>query len=67
MVKALLERGGVNPDEPDCKGRTPLWWAAVKGHEGVVKALLERDDINPSSQDNDGEIPLHHAAMNGHK
>ena len=25
----------------------PLWWAAQRGHEGMVKLLLERDDFNP--------------------
>ena len=44
----LLKREDVNPDQPDTKyGRAPLWWAAEKGHEGIVKMLLERRDVNP--------------------
>ena len=45
VVKVLLERGGINPNQADTRyGRTPLLWATVKGHEEVVRMLLERED-----------------------
>ena len=65
----LLEREDVNPDQPDTKyGRTPLSWAATKGHESVVKMLLEREDVNPDQPDiESGRTPLSWAAGNGHE
>src|SRR5205807_47038 len=67
VVKILLERADVNPDEADDKyGRTPLSWAAGNGREGVVKMLLERTDVNPDQADTQyGQTPLAWAAGNG--
>jgi len=62
----LLDHEGVNPDQPDKDGRTPLWWAACNGHEEVVKILLGRDDINPDKSDKDGKTPLDRATEGGH-
>ncbi|PWW73261.1 ankyrin, partial [Tuber magnatum] len=47
-------------------GRTPLTWAMVGGHEGVVKLLLERRDIDPNTADSSGRTPLPWAAERGH-
>jgi len=68
VVKMLLERGDVNPDQADTLyGRTPLSWAAVNGHSEVVKMLLERGDVNPDQADTFyGRTPLSWAAVNGH-
>ena len=65
----LLERVGINPDQADTKyGRTPLSWAAAKGHEGVVKMLLEREDVNPNQGDTkNGWTPLSWAASSEHQ
>ena len=42
----LLEREDVNPNHADTEyGRTPLSWAAEKGHEGIVKILMQWKDI----------------------
>ena len=52
LVKMLLEREDVNPNQADTlDGQTPLTWAAMIGHEGVVKMLLEREDVNPNQGD----------------
>jgi len=69
VVKMLLERVDVNPDQADSKyGRTALSWAAENGHEGVVKMLLERGDVNPDRTDtNLGQTPLSWAAEKGHE
>ena len=42
VVAFLLERG-ADPDKPDERGRTPLYWVAESGHHRVtvVKLLLE--------------------------
>jgi len=65
----LLERKDVNPDQADTEyDRTPLSWAAEKGHSGVVKMLLERKDVNPDQADTRyGRTPLLQAAKNGHE
>ena len=46
-MKFLLGWGEVNLDKPNNIGRTPLSYAALIGHEGVVTLLLGREDINP--------------------
>ena len=69
VIKILLEREDVDPDQADTKyGRTPLSWAAEGGYEGVVKMLLERMDVNPNQADTDyGRTPLSWAAKSGHE
>ena len=67
MVKILLQREEVNPEKPDDHGRTPLWYAASCGHEGMVRMLLRREEVNPDSRDNDGKTPLLFAAWYGHE
>ena len=69
VVRILLERGDINPDQADTEyGRMPLSWAAANGHEGVVRILLEREDVNPNQVDTEyGQTPLSWAAENGHE
>ena len=69
VVKMLLEREDVNPDQADIKyGRTPLSWAVERGHGGVVRTLLERKDVNPDQSDvRYGQTPLLWAAGRGHE
>ncbi len=38
-MKLLVERDDVAADSKDNSGRTPLWYAAEQGHEGVVKLV----------------------------
>ncbi|OBT82165.1 hypothetical protein VE02_10024 [Pseudogymnoascus sp. 03VT05] len=48
-------------------GRTPLCWAAERGHEAVVKLLVEREDVVADSKDEDGRTPLCYAAERGNE
>jgi hypothetical protein len=63
-VNTLLD--GHSMDLKDSYGRTPLSWAAEKGHEAVVKLLLEKG-AEPETKDTEyGQTPLSWAAKNGH-
>ncbi|KFY39666.1 hypothetical protein V495_05813 [Pseudogymnoascus sp. VKM F-4514 (FW-929)] len=54
-------------DARDSKGRTPLSWAAMKGHTATVEWLVEQDNVVADSKDNDNQTPLSHAADGGHE
>jgi ankyrin repeat protein len=56
----------ISADSKDSYGRTPLSWAAERGHEAVVKLLLE-DGAELESKDEDGQTPLSWAASKGHE
>ena len=66
MVKILLGREDVDPDKLSQSGETPLWWAAVNGHEGVVEVLLRRDGVNPNKPNKYGQTSLWCATRRGH-
>jgi len=63
---ALL-KNGHNPDAKDTFGRTPLSWAAEKGHGAVAKLLLDKEGVDPDSEDTNHRTPLSWAAQNGHE
>jgi ankyrin repeat protein len=67
VARLLVERNDVEADSMDGYGRTPLSWAADRGHEAVVRLLVERDDVEADSKDNSGRTPLSWAAINGHE
>ena len=66
LVTVLIYDEGYEVDQQDCRGRTPLTWAAIAGHEGLVKVLLERENADPSLPDTEGDGPLGCAAINGY-
>ena len=66
-MSQLLDRKDVNPDKPDNKGRIPLSWAEINGHELVTKCLLDQQDVNPAVPDKNWHIPLHNASSKGYE
>jgi ankyrin repeat protein len=44
-----LVRSNGNPDQKDHSDRTPLSWAADKGHDAIVKLLLETGGVDADS------------------
>ncbi|WP_341808789.1 ankyrin repeat domain-containing protein [Wolbachia endosymbiont (group E) of Neria commutata] len=59
-VTFLLDKG-INANELDKKGRTPLHHAAQNGQVEVIKALLDRG-ATIDALDKDNSTPLHEAA-----
>lgn len=57
MVRLLLEREGVDPNNSDNNGGTPLFYAAGFGREGAVKLLLQRD-VSLNKPEKEGRTPL---------
>ncbi|TVY27700.1 putative ankyrin repeat protein [Lachnellula hyalina] len=64
VVLGLLN--GNHPDLKDSHSRTPLLWAAERGHENVVKLLLDQG-VGLDLMDSEcGRTPLSWAAKNVH-
>ena len=66
MVEVLLRKDGIEVNQPDKDGFTPLYMAALKGHEEVVSLLLGYEGNTVNQAENDGDTPLIMAAFNGH-
>ncbi|KAF2175607.1 ankyrin [Zopfia rhizophila CBS 207.26] len=64
VIIALAENGH-DLNAKNTFGRTPLSYAAERGHEVVVKQLLTKDGIDPNSKDRSGQTPLSCAAEKG--
>ena len=67
IVAGLVEVEGCDINQGDISGFTPLMWAALSGHEGVVEILLGRDYANPDKSGRHGETALWCAAARGHE
>jgi len=65
-VKSILAN---KPKLVNARGRlrrTPLYWAALRGHKEIIEFLISKGaDVN--AKDNYGYTPLHNAATLGHK
>jgi hypothetical protein len=67
-LSMMLERAQadqVDLDAPDRLGRTPLVYAAERGHTAVVESLIEAGAC-VRTRDHMGATPLHWAALRGH-
>jgi ankyrin repeat protein len=63
-VRHLLNSGSPR-DSKDCHLRSPLSWAAEKGHKDMVKLLLEDGRVRVDSRDKNDRTPLHYACRWG--
>ena len=59
----MRRNGNINAE--DQFGKTPLMFAARRGHEAVVRLLIECDNIDINAQDNARKTPLVHANKRG--
>ncbi|XP_013012086.1 ankyrin repeat domain-containing protein 66 [Cavia porcellus] len=66
-VKWILKKGLCDPNhkDPDWNDRTPLHWAAIRGHMEVLHLLLEHG-ARPCLVTDVGWTPAHFAAESGH-
>lgn len=60
----LFIKGGININQADKNGWTPLMIASFNGNESIAKLLIEKG-ANIHLQDNAGYAPIHWAAFNG--
>jgi ankyrin repeat protein len=65
LARFLVEEKKLHPDPADCSFRTPLYYAAEKGHIEIVKCLIN-SEANVNSLDRRQETPLFKPAGNGH-
>ena len=66
-MKLLLDIDKMSPDLKDKEGRTPLSWAAEKGHEAVVDLLLGTGKVDTDSKDSYSKTPLLRATAYRHE
>lgn len=64
LVQKLLQLG-ANPNRRDQDRKTPLHYAALKGHIEIAKILLEAG-ADPNAKDPLDYTPLHFASQYGH-
>ena len=64
VVKYLLERESVDPEQTAKDGTTPLHAAARGGHVEVVQYLIDEKRVNHDSTDKNGFTPLDCAKNN---
>ncbi|KAJ3536445.1 hypothetical protein NM208_g6710 [Fusarium decemcellulare] len=65
IAQSLLHQG-ANPNAPDRVGRTPLYWAALRGYVEIVEKLLSVPGIKLDTKDKVGQTPFLAAATAGH-
>ncbi|KAF4626235.1 hypothetical protein G7Y89_g11927 [Cudoniella acicularis] len=56
-LRILLSTKIFDINSEDSAGRTPLFWATMRGHEGIIKLLLDKG-ASVDSKDSAGRTPL---------
>jgi ankyrin repeat protein len=65
LLSDLLSENQSDVDERDSHNQTPLYLAALRGHEKVVRLLLERD-ADVGAKESEERTALHMSAANEH-
>ena len=64
-VVKILCRAGMDVNQPNKDGCTPLFQASMKNHTSIVEFLLSEENIDVDKSLNDGQSPLFAAAEGG--
>jgi len=68
IAEALLDMRDWVADEVDHHGCTPLMWASMYGHEGIIRLLLEKMGASLNKKDTScGQTPLSWASEAGNE
>ncbi|KAH7176213.1 ankyrin repeat protein [Dactylonectria macrodidyma] len=67
VILQKADQLGTDVDCRDANGRTPLSYAAEKGHEGIVRLLFNTGKVHVDMRDKDGRSPLSWTAEKGHE
>ena len=59
----MLKKTGIQINEKDNEGRTPLSYAASRNAVEIAKLLLKQAGIQVNEKDNEGRTPLDWAKM----
>jgi ankyrin repeat protein len=66
IVRCLVAELGVDVNQADKEGYTPLFIAAANGHLAVVRCLIKELGADVNQAMYDGSLPLSVSASNGH-
>jgi ankyrin repeat protein len=66
VIRLLVKEAGVNVNQADNDGSTPLFIAAQNGYLDVVRLLVEELGADVNQARYDGTTPLYIAAQYGH-
>ena len=66
LLEQWIDRG-YDLNKRDSSMRTPLSWAAKKGHSAIVKQLLDIDKVDVDSKEEHGQTPLFLAASDSYE
>nr|XP_053654808.1 E3 ubiquitin-protein ligase mib1-like [Cherax quadricarinatus] len=61
-VKMLLNNAGVDLNSRNDQGQTPLHYAALINHTGIMELLLHDERCDHNAEDNDHNTAFHYAA-----
>ncbi|KAH8898153.1 hypothetical protein GQ53DRAFT_881160, partial [Thozetella sp. PMI_491] len=72
ILQTILQKGQLDTIPIDSRdnnnnGRTPLLYAAWRGHKAIVKLLLDTGKVDIKSKDDNGQTPLSNAAYGEHE
>ena len=65
-VQRLLAEDGVNVNQAQKEGATPLYIASQQGHTKVVELILAHDGVEVNQATKEGATPLYVASEKGH-
>jgi len=67
VVRLLLARADVDPENRDFRGYNPLYSTFIAKHTNTIRVLLDESNgrVNPESKDKDGLTQLAQASRDG--